>query len=181
MNRENKVFPSILLLTLTLTVLQSSHFFSACPTSSPLSFLFLYFQFNFPLLSSLTKVVDSFPVCLSSSFNSAPLLSHSFLLPSATDKEKMSLSLRQLVLMVGLVSMLTAFITGQTDGYHTQIHRCGRIHTYINTHAGMKHQMRPIKMTDAGFAQLIGDSKLSDFSVQFKIHVLINNGILTIV
>lgn len=62
------------------------------------------------------KVVDSFTMCFS--FSLIPF-SHSFLRPTATDRVKMSLSLRQLVLMVGLVSVLTAFITGQTDGYHT--------------------------------------------------------------
>lgn len=61
--------------------------------------------------------------------NSAPQLSHT------TVRVKMFLSLRQLVLMVGLGSMLTACIGEQTDGYHTQIHRSGHIHMYINTHA----------------------------------------------
>lgn len=34
--------------------------------------------------------------------------------------------------MVGLDSMLTAFISGQTDGYHTQIHKC--VHPHVHEH-----------------------------------------------
>lgn len=92
-----------------------------------------YFLSNFEdLQCSTVSLFDSSFIqsLIFSVFPQHPLLTLSFpfLLPSVTDVVKMSLSLPRLVLMVGLVLMLTAFITGQTDGYRTKTDKCGRTH-----------------------------------------------------
>lgn len=89
------------------------------------SILLMFLSFSF----FVEWLLFLFLMGFSSLYKAAPLLSHSFFsffFPS--DRVKMSLSLRRMVLMVGLVLMLTAFITGQTDGYRTQTHKCGCTH-----------------------------------------------------